>query len=205
MNDNVKLQERADIIFLGKLQKVIELLNDIDDMIDCNSENQSIACKYVSDYEHFIQNVSDVNLINTKIFLAEFKKYRLIRQGYNNINELSNAFNDMRTQLVFKATRKDISEEISKLWIRLNQPYNNRCITDDKVNELLNITIDKNTNNVKKSTKGRKPKLTKEELSKRLYEGMRVKDIALEFGLTQSSVSHLKRKYNLGVRKYDKK
>lgn len=71
----------------------------------------------------------------------------------------------------------------------------------------VRVTLDLYKIEVKKHTRKRKSKVivSEEELRECVEKGMRTKDIADFFGITSSNLCHLKQKYGIASRGYNRK
>ena len=181
-----------DTIFLATLHRVIDALNELDDLIDTNGERQSNIDLQLSDWLHKLQ--CDDNLTNEQItnIGIKIKELRKERESLRNEYELINEFSKNKNKLFQKENRQFLVCNISQRLERLNQPYNNRVLTDEDIDKVIN-------NNVNKSeeveTKQRK-KYTftnKNTIKEMLLEGISARETAKHLGCSLSTVYYAHR------------
>ena len=98
-------------IFLAKIQTVINLLNEIDNIIEQNPSKQQEIDYSISDYLHMIQNeeLSDKSCVE---ITKKLKEYRTKREQHNNVNMLANTYNQHKGKLPYKNNRELLIKEI---------------------------------------------------------------------------------------------
>ena len=123
-------------IILEKIKQVIDMLDDIDEMIDTQSiEIQNVDLQ-LSDYYHLIENneLSDLASINV---IKKIHELRLIRRSLNKEHEIENTYNTHKSKLAGKDTRKFLLHEVHKTIKSLSNPYKNRILSDEDVQNIL--------------------------------------------------------------------
>lgn len=193
--------ENKDTIFLAKLRKVIELLDEIDEMAHNNPDEQQAIDYEISDYQHLLQN-EDLSDEKTLEVAKKLKNARLRRVHLNNTYELVKTYYGNNKVLIYSDNRYKLVEAITDKLRTLNQEYKYRVLDEDTVNSFKEAIIVESK--VRKQRSG-KYEITKEELEEKIANGMKNKDIAEELGCDQSYISVLKKKYGLGMREYTRK
>lgn len=195
MNDDI------DIIFLSKLQQVLNTLDDMDNMIKDNPDNQQKIDYEISDYLHLIQNTDLDKLDINKVMMA-LKKLRLKRASHYRFYEITKTYNANRDKLKYTSSRANLKEIIKNTLDNLNNEYNYRILESDDLNTLCTEKIEEKK---KRSPKKSKYRITEFDLRKMVDEGMSTSEIATIFGCNQSMISHYKRKYGISTRSYKRK
>lgn len=195
MNDDI------DIIFLSKLQQVLNTLDEMDNMIKDNPDNQQKIDYEISDYLHLIQN-TDLDKLDINKVMAALKKLRLKRASHYRFYEITKTYNANRDKLKYTSSRANLKEIIKNTLDNLNNEYNYRILESDDLNTLCTEKIEEKK---KRSPKKSKYRITEFDLRKMVDEGMSTSEIATVFGCNQSMISHYKRKYGILTRSYKRK
>lgn len=197
MNDSV--------LFLAKIQQVLSLLNEIDDVIENNPDMQRNIDWEISDYLHILEN-NELS-VEARLELDDrLKTCRRVRRQTNTIQAISKVFNDNRGKIIWKNQRDILYSMMATKVSELNNEYKYRVLDEDTVNNFLTTKpIVEETREKVKKTRGKDACITKEELEEKINSGMRNKEIAEEIGVTPEYVSALKRKLGIERRHYTKK
>ena len=190
-----------DIMFLSKLQQVLNTLDEMDNMIKDNPDNQQKIDYEISDYLHLIQN-TDLDKLDINKVMAALKKLRLKRASHYRFYEITKTYNANRDKLKYTSSRANLKEIIKNTLDNLNNKYNYRILESDDLNALCTEKIQENK---KRSPKKSKYRITEFDLRKMVDEGMSTSEIATVFGCNQSMISHYKRKYGISTRSYKRK
>lgn len=190
-----------DIMFLSKLQQVLNTLDEMDNMIKDNPDNQQKIDYEISDYLHLIQNTDLDKLDINKVMMA-LKKLRLKRASHYRFYEITKTYNANRDKLKYTSSRANLKEIIKNTLDNLNNEYNYRILESDDLNTLCTEKIEEKK---KRSPKKSKYRITEFDLRKMVDEGMSTSEIATIFGCNQSMISHYKRKYGISTRSYKRK
>lgn len=194
-------------IFLAKLQQVLNLLDDIDEMISNNPSDQSNTDTLLEDYKHLIEENADNMSDDAKINMINYyAKARLTRRNNKNFYEVTKYYNNNRQKLQYKSGRQNLYREVQNKLNNLGNKYNYRVLTDDEVKNFINY-VDNTSDDKNKETnkiKHRNVKVSKDELEKLLKDGNKSVDIAKMYGVTSQYISLLKKKYGIKTRKYKK-
>ena len=197
MNDSV--------LFLAKIQQVLSLLNEIDDVIENNPDMQRNIDWEISDYLHILEN-NELS-VEARLELDDrLKTCRRVRRQTNTIQAISKVFNDNRGKIIWKNQRDILYSMMATKVSELNNEYKYRVLDEDTVNNFLTTKpIVEETREKVKKTRGKDACITKEELEEKINSGMRNKEIAEEIGVTPEYVSALNRKLGIKRRSYTKK
>lgn len=190
-----------DIMFLSKLQQVLNTLDEMDNMIKDNPDNQQKIDYEISDYLHLIQN-TDLDKLDINKVMAALKKLRLKRASHYRFYEITKTYNANRDKLKYTSSRANLKEIIKNTLDNLNNEYNYRILESNDLNALCTEKIQENK---KRSPKKSKYHITEFDLRKMVDEGMSTSEIATIFGCNQSMISHYKRKYGISTRSYKRK
>lgn len=156
--------KETDVLFLSNLQKIVKLLDEIDDLIESNSTRQSKTDGLISDYEHIIENETLTN-DQAMLIVQELKKAREYRRHQKNEFELIRAYQENKEKLSSNVNRQFLMAEIYKVWTRLNQKYNMRVLEEKEVDKFR--TVNKIVP-VKKQVKSRSQKSI--ELDQKIWD-----------------------------------
>ncbi len=130
--------KETDVLLLNNLQKVMKLLDEVDDLIESNSTRQSKIDGLISDYEHIIENEILTN-DQAMLIVQELKKAREYRRHQKNEFELIRAYQENKEKLSSKVNRQFLMAEIYKVWTRLNQKYNMRVLNETEVEKFRTV------------------------------------------------------------------
>lgn len=187
-------------LFLAKIQQVLNLLNEIDDIIDNIPEKQQNVDWEISDYLHLLESRGEELTKDAKLAIDDgLARCRILRRHLLNIFEISKIYNTNRNKLVYKNQREFLSNQIQVTMKKLNNNYKYRVLDDKTIDDIINTkteTTEENKEIVKK-TRGRRACISKEDLLEKLKKGMNLIDIAKELNVTSGNLSVLKKKYGI--------
>ena len=194
--------DNQETVFLAKIQNVINLLDEIDEIIDNNPTMQQNIYYQISDYLHIIQRYNDeittsskINMIND---LANLRKKRI---EYNSIFRIGNYYRNNINKLINKDRRQFFRNDIGQEFKKCHEQYQYRVLAKEDVDKLID-SHDEQVQSVKKH-RTRTSSIDKETLKEMLDKKMKQRDIAEQFGITPGRVSQLVVKYGLSKRKGD--
>lgn len=190
-----------DIIFLSKLQQVLNTLDEMDNMIKDNPDNQQKIDYEISDYLHLIQN-TDLDKLDINKVMTALKELRLKRASHYRFYEITKTYNANKDKLKYTSSRANLKEIIKNTLDNLNNKYNYRILESNDLNALCTEKIQEKK---KRSPKKSKYRITEFDLRKMVDDGMSTSEIATIFGCNQSMISHYKRKYGISTRSYKRK
>lgn len=186
------MNEQHEKIFLKKLQDCIIGLDELDELVNTNSERQSHVDLELSDWLHHLQNnfeaVSRASLAN---IAEKIGSLRLERASLRNEYELIRRYKELSNRMMSKDNRQFIISEIQKTMKNLNQPYQNRIIDEKIIANVEAITIEEKNQEITKPKRQRKEssKELDQVLLKMKAEGRTQREMAVKVGITQASVS----------------
>lgn len=185
-------------IFLAKIQTVINLLNEIDNIIEQNPSKQQEIDYSISDYLHMIQNeeLSDKSCVE---ITKKLKEYRTKREQHNNVNMLANTYNQHKGKLPYKNNRELLIKEIQITLKRLNQDYKYRVLTNEDVSLLVHTETPKEEKHRKN-----KINISKEEFEE-LLKTKNQKEISTILNCSPATICVLKKRFGMELREHKKR
>jgi hypothetical protein len=128
--------ENRDVVLVEKIKKVIDTMDEIDEMIKSQpSELQTIDYE-LSDLYHLIEYY-ELNE-NAKINVVDrIHKLRQLRRSLNNEYEIELTYQTHKSKLTGNETRKFFANEIFKTVKKLDNEYKNRVLTEENIQELM--------------------------------------------------------------------
>ena len=192
--------EKTDLIFLAKLQTIMNTLDELDDIAKRNPTRQQMIDYEISDYLHLLQNedLSDEKILELS---KRLKQARLTRVSLFNTSELIKTYMNNNKVLIYSEHRHKLKDAIEEKMKTLNNNYNYRILEQEDVDSFKECIV------IEAKVRKRRGKyeITKEMLEERFEKGMKNKEIAEELGCEQSYISVLKKKFGLGMREYKKR
>lgn len=187
MNEN-------DTIFLAKIQLLMNTFDELDKMIENQPSDQQQVDFMISGLLHLIQNedLTDETMLEVS---KKLKEARIKRAHLQNLSHIIKAYVINKSALAYQNKRHHMQNAIENILSRLNQDYNYRVLDKNDIIELKH--------EVKK--RSRRSNITKEELLECIEKSMKTNDIAIELNTSSSNICHLKQKYGIASRKYNKK
>lgn len=180
-----------DITFLATLQRAIDVLNELDGLIDSNGDRQSKIDLELSDWLHKLQyddELTNEQITNIGIKIKELRKER---ESLRNEYELISEFKTHKNKLFEQSNRQFLVNNIQIRLKKLNQPYNNRVLTEEDINKVINNTVNKSEEEIK--TRKKYVFTDKETIRSMLLEGYKAKEVANELGCSLSTVYYVHR------------
>ena len=188
------MNNQYDKIFLKKLQDCVIDLDELDEIIETNSERQSKVDSEISDWLHRLQNNFE-ELKPNRIALANIAEkiatLRLERASLRNEFELIKRYKEISRQMMTKDNRKFVITEIQKIMKNLNQPYKNRIINEEDIKLVEALTENEKCQTRKKQT--RKISEESQKINDQIWDlyqqGISQQKIAQTVGLSQPSIN----------------
>lgn len=201
----------SDVELLAKIQKLCDLFDEVDELVNSNGDRLKNVDYRLSDIEHTMENeeLTDSEMLNLSKKLKELRK---IRRGLKNEYEIIKEFNRIKNRILEENNRKIFKTNISITMRNLNQPYKNRVYTEEEITEIKclstkteitneNISIEKINEEPKK--RGRKSKIDLDILIEEYKKGKKQSELAKMFNCSQPSVHNMLQK--MGIIKKDNK
>lgn len=189
VGDNMKID--YDIEFLGTLQRAITTLDELDTLIETNGDRQSKIDLELSDWLHKLQyddTLTNEQITNIGIKIKELRKER---ESLRNEHELIEEYNKNKNKLIERGNRQFLTSNIQIRMKRLNQPYNNRVLTEEDINKVINNNVHNSDEEIK--TRKKYVFTNKETIRNMLLEGYKAKEVANELGCSLSTVYYVHR------------
>ena len=194
--------DNQETVFLAKIQNVINLLDEIDEIIDNNPTMQQNIDYEISDYLHIIQRCNDDITTSSKVkMINDLANLRKKRIEYNSIFRIGNYYRNNINKLINKDRRQFFRNDIGQEFKKCHEQYQYRVLAKEDVDKLID-SHDEQVQSVKKH-RTRTPSIDKETLKEMLDKKMKQCEIAKQFNITPGRVSQLVVKYGLSKRKGD--
>lgn len=194
--------DNQETVFLAKIQNVINLLDEIDEIIDNNPTMQQNIDYEISDYLHIIQRYNDEITTSSKVkMINDLANLRKKRIEYNSIFRIGNYYRNNINKLINKDRRQFFRNDIGQEFKKCHESYQYRVLAKEDVDKLID-SHDEQVQSVKKH-RTRTPSIDKETLKEMLDKKMKQCEIAKQFNITPGRVSQLVVKYGLSKRKGD--
>lgn len=174
---------------LAKIEIVIKTMNEIDDIIDRTSDEQSKIDSLRSDYLHLYENydLTDESMVKISKKLHDCC---IVRRNWNNVFAIGKVYRENVGKLIFKGQREFAYNSIKHVANNLDNDYKNRVMTDEEQQELL-------TNEVEVETPKRKKHLTKDvkkEILDKIKKGFDFKTLAIEYGVCRNTIDNINKR-----------
>ena len=183
-------------IFATKLQKLVEDINEIEEIAKTNAERQSKNDSELSDWLHELQNNDELNDAQIANIGRKIKELRKERESLKYEWELVNTYNQEKSKLIHPAYRDNFIKTIQKKLSAFGTAYKNRVITDEQLKEIEAITIEQKRDfNIKKK-RTRKRRIDWDEVYRLLDEGKTQREISRILGCSQPTISSIVKQRN---------
>ena len=194
--------DNQETVFLAKIQNVINLLDEIDEIIDNNPTMQQNIDYEISDYLHIIQRYNDEITTSSKVkMINDLANLRKKRIEYNSIFRIGSYYRNNINKLINKDRRQFFRNDIGQEFKKCHESYQYRVLAKEDVDKLVNVH-DEQIQPVKKH-RTRTSSIDKETLKEMLDKNMKQSEIAKQFNVTPGRISQLVVKYGLSKRKGD--
>lgn len=128
-----------DEIIYEKIKQTTKLIDEIDSMINSQSEELKKVDLEISDWLHFIEN-NKTNEKQDSIIISKLKELRLIRKSLHKEYTIEKAYKDNSSKMMGNNTKQLLLAEINKVVNQWEKEYNNRILTDEEIEQILNQT-----------------------------------------------------------------
>lgn len=129
------MNNRDEIIY-NKIKQVVIMLDEIDEMINSQSEELQKVDYVLSDWLHYIENNEISEKSSIKI-IKEMQKLRKQRRCLHNEYEIEKVYKNNSSKMMGNNTRQFILAEINKTIKQLDNEYKNRILTNEEINNIL--------------------------------------------------------------------
>lgn len=129
------MNNRDEIIY-NKIKQVVIMLDEIDEMINSQSEELQKVDYALSDWLHYIEN-NEISEKNSIKVIKEVQKLRKQRRCLHNEYEIEKVYKNNYSKMMGNNTRQFILAEINKAIKQLDNDYKNRILTTEEINNIL--------------------------------------------------------------------
>lgn len=131
--------ENRDEIVYEKIRSAAKLIDEIDELINSQSDELKKIDLEISDWLHYIEN-NDLNERQSKIVIKKIKELRQIRKSLHKEYTIEKAYKDNSSKMMGNNTRGLMLSEINKIVKQWENEYNNRVLTDEEINKIIDST-----------------------------------------------------------------
>ena len=125
-----------DKIVCEKIFNAISMLDEIDEMINTQSNEIQKVDWELSDWLHYVEN-NDIKEENSFKILAKIKELREIRRSLSNESAIEAAYKNNSSKMMGNNTRQFLVSEIHKTLNQLDNDYKNRVLTDEEILKVI--------------------------------------------------------------------
>ena len=129
--------QRDEIVY-NKILQATKLIDEIDDLIRTQSEANQRIDQEIGDWLHYIENndISDRECVN---IVAKLKELRIIRRSLRKEYEIERVYKDNASKMMGNNTRGLLLSAINSIVKQLDSEYKNRVLSQEKIEEVLNV------------------------------------------------------------------
>lgn len=195
MNNILDFEERQyELELLGKINNVLVLLDEIDDIMDNLPQETSNIELLRSDLEHLLED-KEMGSVGYKNIARELEKVRKQRRHLKKAYEVSKCFKNNRGKITYKDQRPFVRQSLETCFKELQTSYNYRLLNAQNINDLLGT--DKEEIVKKERKKRTKFNVTKEELEEDIKNGLKYSDITNKYNVSKVTVFNYLKKWNI--------
>lgn len=204
MNNVLDFEERqTELELLGKINNVLILLDEIDEVMEEIPQETSNIELLRSDLEHLLED-KEMGSIGYKNIARELEKVRKQRRHLKKAYEISKCFKNNKGKITYKEQRPFVRQALETCFKELQTSYNYRLLNAQNIKDLLgnekhNTTKKVNTLNSVTLKSG--VIVTRDELESLINEGKNSTEIGEIYGLTPSGISRLKERLGIKLRR----
>lgn len=204
MNNVLDFEEKqTELELLGKINNVLTLLDEIDDVMEELPQETSNIELLRSDLEHLLED-KEMGSVGYKNIARELEKVRKQRRHLKKAYEISKCFKNNRGKITYKEQRPFVRQALETCFKELQTSYNYRLLNAQNIKDLLgnekHDTTKKVTSLASVILKNGKT-VTRDELESLLNEGKNSTEIGEIYGLTASGISRLKERLGIALRR----
>ena len=195
-------EEKTELELLGRINNVLNLLDEIDQTIEELPEKQSNIELLRSDLEHLLED-KEMGSVGYKNIARELEKVRKQRRHLKKAWEIIKCYQNNRNKITYKEQRPFIRNSLEVCYKELQTSYNYRLLTGQNIKELLgNEKYEtKKTAEIVSEVKMKNGEVvTRDEFEKLINNGKSNKEIAEYYGLTASGLTRLKQRLGIPTR-----
>ena len=195
-------EEKTELELLGRINNVLNLLDEIDQTIEELPEKQSNIELLRSDLEHLLED-KEMGSVGYKNIARELEKVRKQRRHLKKAWEIIKCYQNNRNKITYKEQRPFIRNSLEVCYKELQTSYNYRLLTGQNIKELLgNEKYEtKKTAEIVSEVKMKNGEVvTRDEFEKLVNDSKSNKEIAEYYGLTASGLTRLKQRLGIPTR-----
>ena len=195
-------EEKTELELLGKINNVLNLLDDIDTIMEELPEKQSNIELLRSDLEHLLED-KEMGSVGYKNIARELEKVRKQRRHLKKAYEISQCFKNNRGKITYKEQRPFVRTNMENCYKNLQTSYNYRLLTGENIKELLGNEKHDTTKKVTSLASvilRNGNTVTRDDLEDLIKEGKSNQEIGEIYDITASGVSRLKEKLGIALR-----
>lgn len=196
-------EEKTELELLGKINNVLTLLDDIDNIMEELPEKQSNIELLRSDLEHLLED-KEMGSVGYKNIARELEKVRKQRRHLKKAYEITLCFKNNRGKITYKDQRPFVRTNIENCYKNLQTSYNYRLLNAKNIQDLLGNEKHDTTKKVTSldSVRLKNGKtVTRDDIEDLLNEGKNSTEIGEIYGLTASGVTRLKERLGIKLRR----
>lgn len=125
-----------DELIIEKIKESIKCLDEIDNLINTQSEELQKIDYEISDWLHYVENNDIDEKVSYKI-MKRIKELRKIRRSLHNEHEIEVVYKNNSSKMMGNNTRPMLLAELNKTIKQLDNDYKNRILTDDEIENVI--------------------------------------------------------------------
>lgn len=123
----------------SKIKEATKLIDEIDNMINSQSEELKKVDLEISDWLHFIEN-NKTNDSQNSIIVSKLRELRLARKSLHKEFSIERTYKEHSSKMMGNNTRQLLLAEINKVVKLWENEYNNRVLTDEEIFKIIDST-----------------------------------------------------------------
>lgn len=196
-------EEKTELELLGKINNVLTLLDEIDNIMEELPEKQSNIELLRSDLEHLLED-KEMGSVGYKNIARELEKVRKQRRHLKKAYEISQCFKNNRGKITYKDQRPFVRTSMENCYKNLQTSYNYRLLNAKNIQDLLGNekhSTTKKVTSLDSVTLKNGRTVTRDDIEDLLNEGKNSTEIGELYGLTASGVTRLKERLGIKLRR----
>ena len=125
-----------DELVYNKIKETTKLIDEIDLLINTQSDELKKVDLEISDWLHFIENNEATPTQSQKI-INKLRELRLLRKSLHKEYTIEKAYKDNASKMMGNNTRQLLLSEINKIVKQWENDYNNRILNDEEILKLI--------------------------------------------------------------------
>lgn len=181
-------EEKTELNLLVKIDQLLKLFDEIDEIIKELPDKQSYIELLRSDLEHLLEE-KEMGSVGYKNIAKELERVRKQRRHLKKAYEIIKCFQLNRNKIAYKEQRPFVRNALETVFKELQTSYNYRLLNAENIKELLgNEKHNQEENKVAGRKKRTKFTATKEELEEDIKNGLTVEDILKKYNVARSTL-----------------